>query len=205
MRKDTTTAVTSGRGSYGQSQAGAILRYRLAAASPFAPTAYLRASQALAEDKEAEAALGLSARPIPAVPVSLAAELRVAAAGGQTRLRPAAYAVSELPPFRLPLGFTGEAYAQGGYVWGDYRTAFVDGQFRAERRVARVGKFELRAGGGAWGGAQKGAARVDVGPGATVAFDSTHAPVRVSLDWRFRVAGGANPDGGPTLTVASGF
>ena len=65
LRRDTTTAVTSGRGSYGQSQAGAVIRYHLAPSSGFRPTAYLRASQALAADRESEAAFGLAARPIP--------------------------------------------------------------------------------------------------------------------------------------------
>lgn len=205
LRKDTTTAVTSGRGSYGQSQAGAVLRYRLAPSSAFRATIYLRASHALAGAKESEAALGFSARPIPGVPVSAAVELRATEVGGAIRARPAAYAVSELPPFRLPLGFTGEAYAQAGNVWGDYRTGFVDGQLRAERPIVHLGNTELRVGGGAWGGAQKGAARLDLGPSATLATRLGPAPLRISLDWRFRVAGNANPASGPSLTVATGF
>jgi hypothetical protein len=205
LRQDTTTAVTSGRGSYGQSQAGAVIRYRLAPSSGLRPTAYLRASQALAGARESEAALGLAARPVPKLPVTAAAELRVTESGGGVHVRPAAYAVTELPPFDLPLGFTGEAYAQAGYVWGDFRTGFVDGQVSAERPVARLGGAELRAGGGAWGGAQKGAKRLDVGPSATLALRIGEAPSRVSVDWRFRVAGDANPSSGPALTLSAGF
>lgn len=204
-REDTTAAVTSGRGSYGQSQAGVVVRYRLAPASGLRPSAYLRASQALAGAKESEAALGLSARPIPGVPVSAAAELRATRIGGAVHFRPAVYAVSELPPLRLPLDIAAEAYAQAGYVWGDYRTAFIDGQLRTERPIVRFEYSELRVGAGAWGGAQKGAARLDVGPSATLATKLGPAPLRISLDWRFRVAGNANPASGPSLTVAAGF
>jgi hypothetical protein len=210
LRKDTTSAVTSGRGSYGQSQMGAVVRYRLAPSSPFRPTAYARASQALGGAKESEAALGLAARPVPGLPVSAAAELRVTQVSGSTQVRPAAYVVTELPRFDLPLGFAGEAYAQAGYVGGGFATAFVDGQLRAERPVASLGSGELRAGGGAWGGAQKGAKRLDIGPSATLAIEIGGTPpsvsrARVSMDWRFRVAGEAEPSSGPALTISAGF
>lgn len=205
LRKDTTTAVTSGRGSYGQSQAGAVIRYHLAPSSAFRPTAYLRASQALGTERETEAALGFAARPIPGVPLSTAAELRATHTAGRTSPRPAVFAVTELPPAHLPFGITGEAYAQAGYVWGDYETAFVDGEMRAERPLMRLGPGELRVGGGVWGGAQKGAARFDVGPSATLALKIGQAPSRVSMDWRFRIAGDANPASGPALTLSAGF
>src|SRR5690606_35138038 len=82
LREDTTTAVTSGRGSYGQSQVGAVLRFDLLPSSDYRPTAYLRASQALAGADESEVAAGLAARPIPSVPITLAAELRTSIVNG---------------------------------------------------------------------------------------------------------------------------
>ncbi len=205
LREDTTTAITSGRGSYGQSQAGAVLRYLMAPSSAHRPAVFTRASRALAGAEETEVAAGLSARPIPSVPVVAAAELRATRVGGEVRWRPAAYAYTQLPEFRLPLGWSAEAYAQAGYVGGDFATAFVDGQVRAERELARLEKMRLSAGGGAWGGAQKGAERLDIGPGATARITIGSVPARVSLDWRFRVAGDAEPSSGPTLTIATGF
>ena len=205
LRKDTTTAVTSGRGSYGQSQAGAVLRYRLSRSSRHRPSVYLRLSQALGGAKESEAAAGLSARPLPGIPVSAAVELRAMQVGGRTLIRPAGFAVTELPRFSLPLGFKGEAYAQAGYVGGDFATAFVDGQARAERGVLQMGGMRLGVGGGVWGGAQRGAERLDIGPGATLGLQPGGAPMRLSLDWRFRIAGDAEPSSGPTLTISSGF
>lgn len=205
LRRDTTTPVTSGRGSYGRSQLGAVLRYRLAPASGHHPAAYLRASGALAGARENEVALGLAARPVPRLPLAVAAELRVAHAPGRTSLRPVAYAVSELPPMQLPGGFVAEAWLQAGYAGGDFATGFVDGQARIERRMAVLGDAELSAGGGVWGGAQKGASRVDIGPGASLKLTVGKTASRVSLDWRFRIAGEAEPSSGPALTISAGF
>jgi len=205
LRRDTTTAVTSGRGSYGRSQVGAVLRYSLAPSGAFRPVAYVRGSKALAGAAEAEVAAGLSLRPLRALPVSAAVEWRGTRTGGQVWSRPAAYAVSELPPFALPLGFRGEAYAQAGYVGGKGATAFADGQMRADARLLRVMGTELRGGGGVWGGAQKGASRLDLGPGASYAFDLGEARAKVTMDWRFRVAGKAEPASGPALTISAGF
>ena len=205
LRSDTTTPITSGRGSYGQSQVGAVLRYRIAPSSGHRPAAYVRASTALADAENPELAVGLTGRAVPGVPVVFAAEVRAARLYSGTAVRPAVFAYSEFPPIKLPFGTRGEAYLQGGYVGGRFATPFVDGQVRVDRALAHLGSVELRAGGGAWGGAQKGAKRLDVGPGATVAVELGGAAVRMSADWRFRVAGDANPRSGPALTVSTGF
>jgi hypothetical protein len=205
LRDDTVSPLLSGRPSYGRSQAGGVVRYRLAADSPLRPQAYLRASSALAGAREQEVAAGLSARPLPAVPVRLAVEARVGETDRGMRVRPAAYAVTEFPPLALPLGMRAEAYAQGGYVGGDYATAFVDGQARLERPLMRRGGAELSAGAGVWGGAQRDAARLDIGPTAAVSFRLGDARGRVAADYRFRVAGDAEPASGPALTLSAGF
>ena len=115
-------------------------------------------------------------------------------------------AVSELMPQKLPLGLVGEAYAQAGYVGGTGATAFVDGQLRVDRAVARTGRAELRLGVGAWGGAQKDASRLDLGPAANLGVSVSDAVfARVMVDWRFRVAGNAVPESGPALTLSAGF
>ncbi len=204
-RDDSTTPLLTGRPSYGRSQAGVVARYRLAPSSGHAPQAYLRASAALQGAREEEAALGLSARPLAAVPVRVAAELRASQRVTGTQLRPAVYAVTELAPQSLPLGASAEAYAQAGYVGGTAHTAFVDGQVRVDRSVARHDDFDLRAGGGAWGGAQRGSARLDVGPSASLTFDLGEARGRLAADYRFRVAGDAQPASGPALTLSAGF
>lgn len=204
-RRDRANSVLVDRPSYGRSQAGGVLRYRLSAVSPLRPQAYVRASAALAGAREREIAAGVSARLLPQVPLRVFAETRVGETTRSTRVRPAAFVVTELAPVELPLGARAELYAQGGYVGGDYATAFVDGQARVERPLAMGAKTELSAGGGVWGGAQEGASRVDVGPTAAFTFPLGRVRGRVSADYRFRVSGDAAPASGPALTLSAGF
>jgi len=192
--------------SYGRSQVGAVIRYTLAPQSGHRPQAYLRASAALDGGSEKEMAVGLSARPVAAIPARLAGEARVTDRATQTELRAAAYVVSELPPVELPAGVTAEAYVQAGYVTGDFETGFVDGQARLTKDLLIKDDFRLSAGGGAWGGAQEGASRLDVGPSASVTFRLGEESFgRLSADYRVRVAGDASPARGPALTLSAGF
>lgn len=191
---------------YGASQAGAVLRYRLALNHPYRPTLYMRTTSSMGKLPETSAALGLSARPLPSLPVIAAVEGRLTTQGGKSRFQPAAMAVTELPPFPLPAGFRGEAYGQAGYVAGSFATPFADGQFRADRALLSVGRVDTRVGAGLWGGVQKGAARLDAGPTASIAMPLGRGTFgRVAVDWRFRVAGEAVPDSGPALTLSAGF
>ncbi|WP_310533216.1 hypothetical protein [Novosphingobium sp.] len=193
-------------GSYGASQAGMVLRYRIDLTSPNRPSLYLRASAALNGSREQEAALGLAARPISRLPVLAMAEARATRTPTGTRLRPAAALVTELPVASLPLGFRAEAYGQVGWVGGTGATTFVDGQLRLEKPLARFAGGDLSAGGGLWGGAQKDASRLDAGPSARLTLHPTRqSTVRVAADWRFRIAGKAAPQSGPAITLSAGF
>lgn len=206
LREDSARSLVTGRPAYGRSQAGAVLRYRLAFWSGYRPAAYARVSRSLDGSRGTEVAAGLTARPLPGVPLGVAAELRAYESAAGRELRPAAFAVTELPPVELPHGLRGEVYAQAGYVGGDFSTAFADGQGRVDGRVLRLGEgAEVRMGGAAWGGAQKNASRLDVGPSVTVAFSVGRASLRVAADYRFRVAGDAEPKSGPALTFSAGF
>lgn len=192
-------------GFYGGSQAGAVLRYRLSLLSALQLTFYLRASSGLEYPRGEDVAAGLSFRPVPKAPIAVMAEGRVTRTTSGTIIRPAAAVVTLLPPARLPLGLRGEAYVQAGYVGGRDATAFVDGQARVEKPLLRSGRTELRAGGGVWGGAQRGANRIDVGPTATLSVPIGPAGARVSADYRIRIAGRAAPGSGAVLTLSAGF
>jgi len=109
-RDDTTTPFTSGRPSYGRSQLGAVVRYELAPSGGHRPQAYLRGLAALQGASEQEVAAGLSARPLASIPIRVAAEVRVSERALSTEVRPAAYAVTELPPQELPGGMQAQAY-----------------------------------------------------------------------------------------------
>jgi hypothetical protein len=205
LRHDTTSPILSGRPSYGRSQAGAVVRYGLAPLSPLRPLVFLRASTALAGARDQEVAAGFSARPLPVAPLRVVAEVRAGETHRGTRLRFAAYAVTELPPLDLPLRARAEAYLQGGYVGGEFATAFVDAQARVERTIGRLGETELSAGAGVWGGAQDEAARFDAGPSAAIVFRLGEGRGRLAADYRFRIAGEAEPSSGPALTLSAGF
>ncbi|WP_305098133.1 hypothetical protein [Croceibacterium aestuarii] len=199
-------SVAPGAASYGRSQGGAVVRYRLADGGA-RPEVFARVTHTLEGPREGELAAGISARAIVAVPLRFAAEARVTDTAAGRELRPAVFAVTELVPAPLTHTLRAEAYAQAGWVGGQFATGFIDGQVRVDGRLARYGarEGELRVGLAAWGGAQKGAARLDAGPSATVALGLGEVRTRVALDYRFRVAGDAAPASGPALTFSAGF
>lgn len=205
------TPVSQGRVPvYGANQAGAVLQYRLARSSRYDPRMYLRAYQALIEGGERELALGASLRPLPRVPLRLAAEARYTETLFGSEVRPAAYAVTEFNPVPLPLGTRLEAYGQAGWVGGAAATPFADGQAVVIRDLPFVGRLSRDAlrmsfGAGVWGGAQKDAQRLDIGPSLRFDVRVGKVPARVSVDWRQRVAGDAAPGSGVAATISAGF
>ena len=195
---------------YGASQAGAVLQYRLAPASPRDPRLYTRAYRALVRWGESELALGASARPLGRVPLRLAGEVRYTDGAFSDTFRPAAYVVSELAPVPLPYGARLEAYGQAGWVGGPDPTGFADGQASVTGELRKVAGLtdnavRLSLGAAAWGGAQKDAQRIDIGP--TLRLDMTvgDVPARLSIDWRERVGGDAAPDSGLAATLSTRF
>jgi hypothetical protein len=191
-------------GRYGASQAGALLRYRLQPGG-HRLALYAQASTALAASMDRNVAVGLSGRPIPSVPLSVQTEMRVVHNDGGSELAPAVLAVSELAPLTLPLRIRANAYFAGGYVGGSNHTPFVGGQLRADRVVARIAGTPVRLGGGAWGGAQRGAAALDVGPAVVAEIPLARRRVAIELGYRWRVAGTAEPRSGVALVVSTGF
>ena len=191
---------------YGASQGGVVLRYRLAPSSGLQPTLYLRVTGALDGSGQADSAFGFSARPIARLPVIAAVEARLSRfSNGSAHLRPAAMVVTELTPQPMPFAMRAEMYGAAGYVGGPASTALIDGQLRVDHHVASIGPSEIRAGAGLWGGAQQGAGRLDVGPTASVRVASDHFAARLGVDWRLRVAGDAAPTSGPAVTLSTGF
>lgn len=195
---------------YGASQIGLVLNYRLAPTARRDPRLYLRGYRALVRRGETELALGAAARPLPRLPLRVAAELRITDSAFGTQIRPSAYAVTELAPLRLPLGAHFEAYGQAGWVGGAAATPFAEGQVGVTRELGAVAdatdnRLRLSLGAGAWAGAQNDAQRIDLGP--TMRLDVTlgEVPARVSLDWRERVGGDAAPGSGLAATLSTRF
>lgn len=189
---------------YGGSQAGAVLRYRLAPASSHEPGAYVRAVHALGRE-EGDVAAGLAARLSSKLPLVAHVEARASRRGEQVHLRPAAFLTAGFEDGRLPLDILARGYAQAGYVGGPEATGFADGNLIAERPLASVGRSTLSAGAGLWGGAQRDSTRLDIGPSASVRLPLGGGSARLILDYRHRIAGNAAPASGVTLTLSAGF
>ncbi|MEG3092484.1 hypothetical protein [Sphingomonas sp. PB1R3] len=188
-------ALTPG-GQLGGSQAGLRLLRRLDSRGAWSASLRLSAS---ASGVGREMGVGLDWQPSHTVPVRVLVERRVAldrGPGGTALL-----AVTGIGPRPVAAGLTLTAYAQGGVVVRDRIEPFADGAMRVAVPLAPG----LDLGIGLWGGAQRGAQRLDFGPTLGVAVPVGNRRVRLSLDWRQRVAGGAAPGSGPALSLAGDF
>lgn len=185
-------------GTLGGSQAGARILYRVNR-DPARPLALAgRLYVPLHRGAGAEVAAGIDWQPAARVPVHLLAERREALGDeGRSAFALTLYGGIGRP---LPHGMRVDAYGQAGVVGVRARDLFVDGSVRV---TAPVGPVEIGA--AAWGAAQPGAARLDAGPQLSVRVHAGPAILRVSADWRFRIAGDAVPDSGPALTLAADF
>lgn len=194
VRDDRGAAALAPGGTLGGSQAGARLLYRIGGGLALSARAYL----ALRQPGGAEGAAGLDWQPAVRLPVHLLAERRQDAGGGGR----SAFALSLYGggSRRLAYGLRLDAYGQAGIVGTRSRDWFADGSVRIS---APLGPIAL--GGGAWGGAQPGAARLDAGPSISWRLPVPAANLRLQGDWRFRVAGDAAPGSGPALILAADF
>ena len=190
LRSDTSPALATG-GQLGGSQAGIRARY------PIGPALHVaaRVSAPIGSSRGKEAAVAIDWRPIRAVPVTITVERRV----GLDRAGRDAFAVGAFGGFdhTLANGARIDGYAQAGIVGTRRRDAYVDGSVRADVPVAP----RIALGLGAWGGAQPGVARLDIGPQIVVRGRN----LRLGAEWRARVAGDARPGSGPALSLGADF
>lgn len=156
------------------------------------------------DTRQQEAALGLEWRPT-ALPVRIVAERRFGLAG--QRGGGALGLVGGISDRPLPAGFRLEGYAQAGAVFRDDVEGYADGAARLTRPVVRTrGGTTLALGVGLWGGAQRAATRLDLGPAATIDLPVAHAAhLRVALEWRQRIVGAAQPGSGPALSIGADY
>lgn len=164
----------------------------------------LRASSSFGRDAQREVAVGGSLRMERRMPVEIIAERRIALDGG-ARDRFVLLAASGIDDVKLPAKGLLSGYVQVGVAGVKSRDGFVDGAVRVERRLTEGQGYEVRAGANLSGAAQPGLSRVDVGPSVMLKLQSPAPPVRVSAEWRQRVAGNASPASGPAITVGVDF
>lgn len=196
LRDDGPSALAPG-GTLGGSQAGLRLSYRLNddLARPLSISARLYAP--LDDLDGAEVAAGIEWQPLRSVPVRLLAERRQALGStGRSAFSLLAYGGFNDAEVAGPV--VADAYGQAGIVGGRSTDLFADGSLRLSVAPARG----VKVGAGIWGAAQPDAERLDVGPAASVRITPRSA---LQADWRFRIAGDAAPDSGPTVTLATDF
>ena len=193
MRKVSGSDSLASGGQLGASQAGARLLWR------FDPrlSASLRASAPINSQRGVEAAAGIRYQPFTQWPVAVTLERRHAFRDyGQSAF--ALFAEGGVYGRRMPWNTTMDAYVQGGVVDFNNPDWFVDGQAAVSRPVWR----NLSAGLGAWGGAQPGLSRLDIGPRASLRLGTR---MRVHLDYRYKLVGNAAPGSGTVVTLAGDF
>ncbi|QDX28269.1 hypothetical protein FPZ54_12865 [Sphingomonas suaedae] len=183
----------------GSDQAGARIVYALRRDRALA--LYARASGPLSGTGR-ELAVGVEWRPFRA-PLRFLAEQRIAVDGGKSG--PALGIVAGVDRVTLPFAFELEAYGQAGGVARARIEPFADGAMRVTREIASPGAARVTLGAGAWGAAQREAARLDIGPSAVATLPLGGPTVRIAIDWRERVAGDARPGSGPALSVGADF
>ena len=186
-------------GQLGASQAGIRLTYALGHARRVA-LAVRYATPLSGPGKEA--AIGVEWKPTR-LPFRLIAEQRFVLDGG--RGGPTVGIIGGYGPGFVAPGVRIEAYGQAGAIARDGVEGFVDAAARATHPVVAQGPVRIDIGAGVWGSAQRGAARLDLGPTIGAAVSIGHRTIRLSADWRQRVAGDARPGSGPAFTIGSDF
>jgi len=186
-------------GQLGASQAGLRLTYALGTARRLAIAARVSAPT---KGRGREASLGLEWQPTR-LPVRLIAEQRVSLDGG--RGGPTIGVIGGYGPADIAPGIRIEAYGQAGAIARDGLESFIDTAARVTHPVAHIAGQRVDLGIGAWGSAQRGARRFDIGPTLGIAVPVAGKSLRLNLDWRQRVGGTARPGSGPALSIGADF
>ena len=196
----------SSAGQLGGSQAGVRVERSLGRAGPgqgVPVSGYVRMTTALRGPMAPEAAFGVAVRPLSGrVPAIIGIERRIAFdRNGRNAF--ALVAAGGLNPTRVAGNIVAEGYAQAGVVGLSRRDPFIDGRMSLTAPLGRGGT--TRAGVSLSGGAQPGAARLDVGPVVETRLPLGVVRPRLTVEWRQRVAGKALPGSGVAVTLANDF
>lgn len=205
IRPTSSGSMLATNGQLGASQAGSRFQQPILASKGVPPVALnLRISTPLDQKSGREAAVGFSTRPVQSVPAELIIERRIALdRGGRNAFALiAAGGVDDRPLVRKTML---SGYAQAGMVGLARRDGFIDGALRVEQVALARDRSQFRLGAGLWGAAQPGVSRMDVGPIVAVKQGVGSVNLRISAEYRWRVAGQARPASGPVLSIGADF
>lgn len=200
-RQGSSRAALARSGQLGGAQAGVRVAYELLPHSSSKLALYARLTGALRDPVAPEGALGLAVQPIRTIPIVLGIERRIALGSG-ARDAFALLAAGGFGPVLLAPGLWAEGYGQAGMVGFRRRDAFADGRLSL---LHELGGDRFAVGATVSGGAQPHLSRLDIGPSAQARFPLARKPVRLTVEWRQRIAGRARPGSGPAVTLATSF
>lgn len=160
----------------------------------------LRAYAPLEQITAYEVAPGISMRPFPAVPVELIAEHRLRG-NALAQDAPSLFLAGGGSSQKRGSAWRADVYAQAGVVGVRHPMLFADGAAKVSRSIGDSRAIGL----GIWGGIQPGLKRLDVGPSASTMIGPSTLSMRLTLDWRVRIAGHARPGSGIAITMAKDF
>lgn len=163
-----------------------------------------RLSGALISPHQFEGALGVYLKLKGPVPGQFIAERRQNLGGGG-RDAFAVFFATGIDDKPIPKGFRISGYGQAGIVGLSRKDLFVDGSLRVERELDVPNILRFRIGAGAWGAAQTGAARLDIGPRISTSLDAVGFRLNIGAEWRQRVAGSASPGSGPVIVIGTDY
>ncbi len=186
-------------GQLGASQGGMRVTYALGERRRAALAARIAAPL---KGRGREVALGIEWQPT-LLPVRLIAEQRFVLDGG--RGGSTVGVIAGFGPADIAPGVRIEVYGQGGAIARDGIEGFVDASARLMHPIGRLASARVDIGIGAWGSAQRAAARFDIGPSIVATLPIARKSLRLTLDWRERIAGDARPGSGPALSIGSDF
>ncbi|MFM7027871.1 MAG: hypothetical protein ACKOXK_04240 [Chakrabartia sp.] len=198
LRKASGSTPIADHGQLGGSQMGFRLLLPLARIEP-GLSASLRFSASPDASSGRELAIGLNMAQPFGLPLSFLMEQRIGErqTGGS---RPAFVLLGGLAEKRPLPRLIAEGYGQIGGVGLSHPQAFADARFTLTLQTSALARAP-RIGLGLWVAAQPDAARLDIGPSLVLPDER----IRITLDWRLRVAGQARPASGPSLTIGKDF
>jgi hypothetical protein len=205
LRPASSGPILATNGQLGASQAGIRIQQPLLRRGERSLIALnLRLSAPLDQNLGREAGIGLVTRPVRRIPVELIFERRVALdRGGRNAIAVIAAGGFDDKPLISKVSLSG--YAQAGMVGFVRNDGFIDGALRIEQPLFDSHHTGLRVGAGLWSAAQPGVARIDVGPILAIKQRVGSANLRISAEYRWRVAGQARPASGPALSIGTDF
>lgn len=192
-------AGTVSGGQLGASQGGMRFTYALGQRRRVALAARIAAPL---KGRGREVALGVEWQPTT-LPIRLIAEQRFVLDGG--RGGPTVGVIAGYGPSNIARGVRIEAYGQGGVIARGGIEGFIDASARVTHPIGRIAGGHVDVGIGAWGSAQRAASRFDIGPSIVATLPIAHKSLRLTLDWRERVAGTARPGSGPAMSIGTDF